>query len=188
MNQQVICFSAGKVFEAIVMSAFVDAGMVNYYVFSRTSAEPIVAQQLELQHFYSNGKQVVLTPGECESNPYQLPAAEDLSFPPVIEVKKEFPIDKKVNTFYWSQLFSSVFIHSRDFMSSVESVDFKNCKKEKFKKNKKKKSQNTKNFSGVGSFLACSKANLFLLKVLFRPTTLRGSAVTTLLEAVSSHF
>lgn len=99
MNQHVICFSAGKVFEAIVMSAFVDAGMVNYYVFSRTSAEPIVAQQLELQYFYSNGKQVDLIPGECESNPYELPAADALSIPAVIQVKKEFPLGKKVNTF-----------------------------------------------------------------------------------------
>ena len=99
VNQDVLCYSGGNVFEAIVMSAFVDAGMVNYYVFSRTSAEPIVAQQLELQYFFSDGKQVNIIPGECESNPYELPAAEALSFPPVIEVKKEFPIGKKVNTF-----------------------------------------------------------------------------------------
>ena len=105
MNQHVLCYFEGKVFEAIVMSGFVDAGMVFYYVFSRTSAEPIVAQQLELQYYFSNGKQVDIIPGECESNPYQLPATEAFSYPPVIQVKKEFPIGKKVNTFSCPKFF-----------------------------------------------------------------------------------
>ena len=50
-------------------------------------------------------------------------------------------------------------------MASVEPVDSKNCKKEIFKKNKKKRTKIQKNFSGVGSILAWSRAHLVLLNL-----------------------
>ena len=49
-------------------------------------------------------------------------------------------------------------------MASVEPVDSKNCKKEIFKKNKKR-AKIQKNFSGVGSILAWSRAHSVLLKL-----------------------
>ena len=99
MNQRVLCYSGEEVFDGIIISPFVDDGVVLYYVFSQSSEQPIVAKQVELQYFFCNGSKVDILPEECDVNPYQLSATEALSVPDFIQVKKEFPHGKRVNTF-----------------------------------------------------------------------------------------
>ena len=103
VNQHVLCYAGGKVFEAIVMSPFVDAGRLFYYVFSRTSPEPIVAKLIELPYHFCMGKKVDIVPGVCEVIPIhhqELWSEAVFSYHShEIQIKQEFPIGKKVNTF-----------------------------------------------------------------------------------------
>ena len=103
VNQHVLCYAGGKVFEAIVMSPFVDAGRLFYYVFSRTSPEPIVAKLIELPYHFCMGKKVDIVPGVCEVIPIhhqELWSEAVFSYHShEIQIEQEFPIGKKVNTF-----------------------------------------------------------------------------------------
>ena len=111
VNARVLCYSGTEVFDGLIMAPFFDGDLVLYHVFCRSSAQPVVAKQVELQYFFSNGNKVGIAPEECEIIPYQLPASEASSVPDSIQVKEEFSHGSRVK-FLGLSKFVFVFIFS----------------------------------------------------------------------------
>ena len=141
VNARVLCYSGTEVFDGIIMAPFVDAGLVLYHVFCRSSANPVVAKQVELQYFFSNGNKVGIAPEECEIIPYQLPSSEASSVPDSFQVKKEFSHGSRVKFLgFCLRLFLVSFFHFIEVLVlfNVQTVECKCSKKEILASERKK--------------------------------------------------